>query len=112
MGALPQLQGLGEGGRIPLREEGREEILNIAKDHTSRRAILYARVSTKKQASDGYSLAQQMEVLREHAARKGYEVLEEVVDRGHTGATLRRPGMDRVRRLVATGGVSAVLAQD
>src|SRR5215211_9334271 len=87
-------------------------MLNCATDHTRRRIILYARVSTERQASGGYSLAQQMEALREYTASEGYEVLEEVVDRGHSGATLQRPGMDRVRHLVATGGVSAVLAQD
>jgi len=87
-------------------------MLNCATDHTPRRIILYARVSTERQASDGYSLAQQIEALREHAASEGYEVLEEVVDRGHSGTTLQRPGIDRVRLLVAGGGVSAVLAQD
>src|SRR5918993_1683668 len=75
-------------------------------------AILYARVSTDEQARSGYSLAQQLEALREYAAREGYEVLEEVQDAGHSGATLEQPGMDRVRDLVAAGGVSAVLAQD
>jgi site-specific DNA recombinase len=77
-----------------------------------RRAILYARVSTDEQARSGYSLAQQMEALREYAAREGYEVLEEVRDPGQSGASLERPGMDRVRDLVAAGGVSVVLAQD
>jgi site-specific DNA recombinase len=75
-------------------------------------AILYARVSTDEQARSGYSLAQQIEALREHAAREGYDVLEEVVDPGQSGASLERPGMDRVRDLVAAGGVSVVLAQD
>jgi site-specific DNA recombinase len=75
-------------------------------------AILYARVSTDEQARSGYSLAQQLEALREYAAREGYEVLEEVVDAGQSGASLERPGMDRVRDLVAAGGVSVVLAQD
>jgi site-specific DNA recombinase len=75
-------------------------------------AILYARVSTDEQARSGYSLAQQLEALREYAAREGYEVLEEVVDPGQSGASLERPGMDRVRDLVAAGGVSVVLAQD
>ena len=78
----------------------------------SRRAILYARVSTDEQARSGYSLAQQMEALREYAAREGYEVLEEVRDPGQSGASLERPGMDRVRDLVAAGGVAVVLAQD
>jgi site-specific DNA recombinase len=77
-----------------------------------KRAILYTRVSTDEQARSGYSLAQQIEALRDYAAREGYEVLEEVVDPGQSGASLERPGMDRVRDLVAAGGVSVVLAQD
>jgi site-specific DNA recombinase len=80
--------------------------------HGPKRAILYARVSTDEQARSGYSLAQQIEALREYAARESYEVLEEVVDPGQSGASLERPGMDRVRDLVAGGGVYVVLAQD
>src|SRR3712207_5653513 len=80
--------------------------------HGPKRAILYARVSTDEQARSGYSLAQQLEALREHAYREGYEVLEEVSDPGQSGVSLERPGMDHVRDLVATGGVSVVLAQD
>ena len=80
--------------------------------HGARRAILYARVSTDEQARSGYSLAQQIEALRAYAASEGYEVLEEVQDAGQSGASLERPGMDRVRDLVAAGGVSVVLAQD
>src|ERR671923_1042391 len=80
--------------------------------HGPKRAILYARVSTDEQARTGYSLAQQLEALREYVSREGYEVLEEVSDPGQSGASLERPGMDRVRDLVAAGGVSVVLAQD
>jgi site-specific DNA recombinase len=80
--------------------------------HAPKQAVLYARVSTDEQARSGYSLAQQMETLREYVAREGYEVLEEVKDSGQSGASLQRPGMDRVRDLVAAGGVSVVLAQD
>ena len=80
--------------------------------HHAKRAILYARVSTEEQARSGYSLAQQMEALREYAARERYDVLDEVFDRGQSGASLERPGMDRVRYLVAGGGVSVVLSQD
>jgi site-specific DNA recombinase len=81
-------------------------------NHDRKRAVLYARVSTEEQARSGYSLAQQIEALREYAIQEGYEVLEEVVDAGQSGASLERPGMDRVRGLVAEGGVSVVLAQD
>ncbi len=80
--------------------------------HGPKTAVLYTRVSTDEQARSGYSLAQQMEALRDFAVREGYEVLEEVSDPGQSGASLERPGMDRVRDLVAAGGVSVVLAQD
>ncbi len=52
--------------------------------------------------------------MREYAGREGYMVPEghEITAPGHSGATLDRPGMDRVRDLVAAGGVSVVLAQD
>jgi len=58
--------------------------------HGPRKAILYARVSTEEQARSGYSLAQQMEALREYAGREGYEVLEEILDPGQSGASLER----------------------
>src|ERR671916_2238648 len=80
--------------------------------HGPKRAVLYARVSTDEQAKSGYSLAQQVEALRQYAIHEGYEVLEEVVDPAQSGASLERPGMDRVRDLVAGGGVYVVLAQD
>jgi site-specific DNA recombinase len=80
--------------------------------HDPKRAILYARVSTDEQARTGYSLAQQLEALRAYTAREGYKVLEEVQDPRQSGASLERPGMDRVGDLVAAGGVSVVLAQD
>jgi site-specific DNA recombinase len=80
--------------------------------HGPKRAILYARVSTDEQARSGYSLAQQIEALRDHTANEGLEVLEEIQDAGQSGASLERPGMDLVRDLVAAGGVSVVLAQD
>ena len=86
--------------------------MNSINGHGPKRAVLYARVSTDEQARSGYSLAQQLEVLRGYAAREGYDVLEEVSDPGQSGASLHRPGMDRVRDLVAAGGVSLLLAQD
>jgi site-specific DNA recombinase len=80
--------------------------------HGPKRAILYTRVSTDEQARSGYSLAQQLEALRDYAAREGYKVLKEITDPGQSGASLERAGMDQVRDLVATDDVSVVLAQD
>ena len=80
----------------------------------SKLAVLYARVSTDEQARSGYSLAQQLEALRSYAKHERYEILEEISDPGQSGASLVRPGMDRVRDLVASerSEVSVVLAQD
>ncbi len=80
--------------------------------HGPKKAVLYACVSTDEQARSGYSLRQQVERLRDHAASEGYEVLEEVLDPGQSGASLQRPGLDHVRDLVAGGGVSVVFAQN
>jgi DNA invertase Pin-like site-specific DNA recombinase len=38
--------------------------------HGPKRAVLYPRVSTDEQARSGYSLAQQLEDLRDYAARE------------------------------------------
>jgi site-specific DNA recombinase len=80
--------------------------------YCSKTAVLYARVSPHEQAQHGYSLRQQMERLCGWAEAKGYEVLGEIEDAGHSGASLERQGLDRVRDLIARGGVSVVLAQD
>src|SRR5919112_1606850 len=96
--------GLDETGRPEKKERGMTE--------ATRTAILYARVSTRAQSEEGYSLRQQVEALRRWAEAEGYEVLEVVEESGHSGASLERPGLDRVRDRVAEGGVSVVLAQD
>jgi DNA invertase Pin-like site-specific DNA recombinase len=44
-----------------------------ANGHGPKRTILCARVSTDEQARTGYSLAQQLEALREYAAREGLQ---------------------------------------
>ncbi len=46
----------------------------------SKRAILYARVSTDEQADRGYSLPSQLEADRAYAARIGFSVVEELTE--------------------------------
>jgi site-specific DNA recombinase len=82
------------------------------RDRMTKSAVLYARVSTKGQAESGYSLRQQVEALRGWAAAEGYEISEVIEDAGYSGASLERPGLDRVRDLVAAGEISVVIAQD
>ncbi len=47
--------------------------------------------------------------MKDWCSDNGYEVLEEIEDGGYSGAYLERPGLDRVRELVAAGGVHAVV---
>lgn len=74
-----------------------------------RRAILYCRVSGEEQRKKGYSLADQLDTLRGWCSDNGYAIVDEIEDAGYSGAYLERPGLDRVREMVATGSVNAVV---
>ena len=43
-------------------------------------AILYARVSSREQADEGFSIPAQLKLLREYAADRGFEIAQEFVD--------------------------------
>lgn len=79
--------------------------------HGTKRAILYARVSTEEQAKAGYSIPEQLRELRAHAAREGYRVVEEAIDDGHSGGDPHRPGLRRVMELAEGGAIDVVLAK-
>jgi DNA invertase Pin-like site-specific DNA recombinase len=46
----------------------------------SRRAVLYARVSSKEQREEGYSVEAQLRLLREYATKQGFDIAEEFID--------------------------------
>jgi site-specific DNA recombinase len=66
-------------------------------------------VSGEEQRKRGYSLADQLDALRRWSSENGHEIVEEVEDGGYSGAYLERPGLDRVREMVAAGGADAVV---
>src|ERR1700736_3544836 len=45
-----------------------------------RKCVLYARVSSKEQEQEGYSIQAQLTLLREYAAQERLDILQEVVD--------------------------------
>ena len=57
------------------------------------RAAIYARVST---IGHGQSPEMQLSELREHCARRGWEIFEEYIDAGVSGAKDTRPELDRL----------------
>ncbi|HKP95375.1 MAG TPA: recombinase family protein, partial [Fibrobacteria bacterium] len=47
---------------------------------TLKKAVIYARVSSKEQEREGFSIPAQLKLLREYAERKGLAVLAEYTD--------------------------------
>src|SRR6516165_286390 len=76
-----------------------------------RMAAIYARVSSEQQREEN-TIASQTAALIEFAKKHDLEVPEEWVfeDEGYSGATLERPGLERVRDLAAEGLIQVVLA--
>ncbi len=74
-------------------------------------AAIYARVSSDQQREEK-TIASQTAALVAFATREGYSVPDEWIfeDEGYSGATLVRPGLERVRDLAAEGQIEAVLA--
>ena len=71
---------------------------------------IYARVSSARQKKNE-TIGSQTAALRAHAGQLGVELPEQWVfeDEGHSGATLVRPALERLRDLVAGVGVDVVL---
>jgi len=76
-----------------------------------RMAAIYARVSSEQQREEN-TIASQTASLIEFAKNHELEVPKEwvVEDEGYSGATLERPGLERVRDLAAEGQIQVVLA--
>ena len=73
-------------------------------------AAIYARVSSDQQKEEN-TIASQTAALMEFAASEGYSVPAEWMfeDEGFSGASLVRPGLERLRDLAAEGQIQAVL---
>src|ERR1700683_584780 len=74
-------------------------------------AAIYARVSSDQQREE-HTIASQTAALIEFAQNHELEVPKEWIfeDEGYSGATLERPGLERVRDLAAEGQIQVVLA--
>lgn len=78
---------------------------NEASQHGGKlRVALYGRVSTSDQ-----NVETQMEALRAHCARMGYEVAGEYVDNGFSGKDDRRPEFERLLADVRQGRLDAIV---
>ena len=74
---------------------------------------IYVRVSTQRQAQ-AQTIEQQLERLRAHLRDQSIELASEGIfrDDGYSGATLNRPGLDRLRDAVRLGQINRLLVTD
>jgi site-specific DNA recombinase len=73
---------------------------------SQQQVAIYARVSSKQQAEDG-TIESQLTALRQRVEHDGFHLSGELtfVDEGYSGANLIRPGLERLRDLVALRGL-------
>jgi site-specific DNA recombinase len=74
------------------------------------RVAIYVRVSTLQQASQ-HTIEQQLERLQEYCQTQNWPWVEQDVfrDEGYSGASLKRPGLDRLRDQIANAGFDHLL---
>jgi site-specific DNA recombinase len=62
----------------------------------TKRAVLYARVSSDDRANEGRNLSGQLNMCRSHASEKGWTIVAELAedDRGASGAELDLPQLN------------------
>ena len=73
------------------------------------RAVIYARYSTDLQSIS--SIDDQVRLCRERIERDGHELVEIYSDRAVSGATLIRPGVQRLMQDAGRGGFNLVYAE-
>ncbi|MBI3327033.1 MAG: recombinase family protein [Nitrospinae bacterium] len=79
----------------------------------SRYAVIYLRVSTEDQGK-GFSIPTQLEACQTFAAHEGYSVPDGyvLIDDGISGATLERPGFQKLRELAKARAIQGVIVYD
>jgi site-specific DNA recombinase len=79
---------------------------NTINNNHSVRAALYARVSSEQQAQAG-TIDSQVAAILDRARHDGAAIESEArfIDEGHSGATLIRPALERLRDLAAAGAI-------
>ncbi|MCW1920867.1 recombinase family protein [Rhodobacter sp. KR11] len=73
------------------------------------RVVIYARFSTDKQRDA--SIEDQVDSCRDFAARQGWEIVEVYSDRAVSGASMFRPGIEKLQRDARAGRFDIVLSE-
>ncbi len=80
-------------------------------DPARKQAVIYARVSSKEQEKEGFSIPAQLKLLKEYAAAQGFNVAQEYVDVETAKATGRTAFGQMVEYLKAHPTIRALLVE-
>ena len=61
-----------------------------------KRVFIYMRVSTKRQAEEGYSIPEQLERLTKYCEAMEWIIVGKYIDDGYTGSNMDRPELQRM----------------
>ena len=73
------------------------------------KVVIYVRVSTTEQATEGYSIGEQIERLNKYCEAMGWEIVGTFVDPGYSGGDTDRPGLKDMIKTVETEDVDKVV---
>lgn len=80
------------------KAKAKKKALSLVPVPSVRGARLYARVSTTMQADEGISLETQKGRMETYCKLKGLKVIDYYEDAGHSGGTMNRPAMERLKK--------------
>ena len=85
--------------------------LKPAADPSRKQAVIYARVSSKEQEKEGFSISAQLKLLKEYASAQGFAVAQEYVDVETAKQTGRAAFGEMVAYLKAHPSVRVMLVE-
>ncbi len=74
-----------------------------------KRVFIYIRVSTREQATEGYSIKEQEERLIKYCEAMEWEVIKVYIDPGFTGSDMERPALQEMIKQIEKGNADIVL---
>ena len=78
---------------------------------SSPKAVLYARVSSKDQEQEGYSIPAQLKLLKEYAQKEGFDIAREFIDVETAKQAGRTSFAEMVKHVQETPAVKALLVE-
>ena len=69
---------------------------------TNNEGIIYTRVSTNKQASDGHGLDGQYSACLRYAEENNIKIIKTIIDPGYSGKSIQRPGIEELFKFLDT----------